>query len=208
MTTVAKQLEATPIELILTALVCAYSRQFGLTHIDLSYLGHGRKDPRGQCDVSRTVGFFACQFPLVFQCASENDLVGTLSAVQATLSTGVDNGFLYNVVKNLHVFSNDQIELKRQFEMLPQFGFTYLDDMAICDSSDTNTLLVEQPAMINHLRTSKSQNNFPFVLDFSAWNSAGGLELITNFNSKRFREKTISEFTLQWKECLLELTRF
>ncbi|KAJ1984127.1 hypothetical protein H4R33_004493 [Dimargaris cristalligena] len=205
--TVAKQLGATPVELILTALVCAYNRHFGFSQMDMAYLSHGRKDPRGQCDVSRTVGFFACQFPLVFQCASNGDLVDTLRAVQATLSTGVDNGFLYTVVKNLHSFSNDQIELKQQFDAQPQFGFTYLDDMAVRTSSDLYTLLVERPAMLNDLHTAKSQNKYPFVLDFAAWNTTGGLELITNFNSKQFRMDTISKFIARWKECLLELSR-
>ncbi|KAJ1974865.1 hypothetical protein H4R33_006741, partial [Dimargaris cristalligena] len=207
MITVANRFGATPIELILTTLVCAYNRHFGLSKIDIGYVGHGRKDPLGQCDVSRTVGFFACQFPLVFECASNGDLVDTLRSVQAKLSAAVDNGFLYTVAKNLHIFSDDQRGLKKQFDVQPQFGFTYLDDMAARDSSSMNTLLIERPTMLNDLRTSKSRNKYPFVLDFSAWNTTAGLELITNFNSKQFQMDTISGLTLHWKECILELSR-
>ncbi|RKP39725.1 hypothetical protein BJ085DRAFT_36903 [Dimargaris cristalligena] len=207
MTTVAQQLGATPIELILTTLVCAYYRQFGLSQMDMAYVGHGRRDPRGQCDVSRTVGFFACQLPLVFQGATNGNLMDTLRAVQSTLSTGVDNGFLYTVVKNLHCFTKDQVELQQQFDVQPQFGFTYLDDMAVRDSSDADIILVERSAMLNDLRTAKSQNKYPYLLDFGVWNTTEGLEIITNFNSRQFRMDTMRAFNSHWKECLLEVSQ-
>ncbi|RKP34609.1 hypothetical protein BJ085DRAFT_34406 [Dimargaris cristalligena] len=165
MVTVAKQLRATPIELVLTTLVCAYSRHFGVSQMDLAYLGHGRKDPLGRCDVSRT-------FPLVFRDAPNSNLIGTLRAVQATLNAGVDNGFLYTVIKNLHDLTDDQSELKKKFDIKPQFGFTYLDDMSVRDFFAPDTLLTERPAMLNDLRTMKSQNKYPYLLDFGAWNTA------------------------------------
>ncbi|KAJ1981155.1 hypothetical protein H4R33_005303, partial [Dimargaris cristalligena] len=148
MVTVAKQLRATPIELVLTTLVCAYSRHFGVSQMDLAYLGHGRKDPLGR------------------------NLIGTLRAVQATLNAGVDNGFLYTVIKNLHDLTDDQSELKKKFDIKPQFGFTYLDDMSVRDFFAPDTLLTERPAMLNDLRTMKSQNKYPYLLDFGAWNTA------------------------------------
>ncbi|RKP33267.1 hypothetical protein BJ085DRAFT_31284 [Dimargaris cristalligena] len=139
--------------------------------MDIAYLGHGRKDPYGQCDVSRTVGFFASQFPLVFCNAPSGDLVDTLYQVQTTLSTGMDNGFLYTVFKNLHCSANDQIDLKQQFDVQTQFEFTYLDDLSL------------------------------------SWNTAGGLDIITNFNSRQFRVETIGGLMSHWKNCLLELSR-
>ncbi|RKP36167.1 hypothetical protein BJ085DRAFT_37206, partial [Dimargaris cristalligena] len=108
--------------------------------------------------------------------------------------------------KNLRSFTEDQIQFKPQFNIQPQFGFTYLDDFAVQESSDTDTLLVERPALLNNLRTSKSQNKYPFLLDFGAWNTSEGLEIVANFNTKQFRTDTIRGFAFHWKECLLELS--
>ncbi|RKP38146.1 condensation domain-containing protein [Dimargaris cristalligena] len=187
MTVVTNQLGAVPVELILSALVCAYHRHFGLTQLSVVYSSHGRKDPQGKLDVSRTVGFFACQFPLVLQNSLDGDLAITLRGIQATLSTGMDSGFLRTVTKNLYCFSDDETELQRQFDAEPQFGFTYVDNIGFHDSPDSTTLLIDRPAMVDELRTTKSQNIYPYLFDFAAWNTTRGLEITTHYNSKQFQ---------------------
>ncbi|RKP33609.1 hypothetical protein BJ085DRAFT_32524 [Dimargaris cristalligena] len=175
--------------------------------MNMAYSSHNRKDPHGELDVSRTVGFFAYQFPLVLKSSMDGDLVTTLHNVQDALSTGVDNGFLQAAIKHLYRFSDDQIELQQRFNVQSQFSFTYVDSMVFHDSSDSPTLLIDQPSMLDGLLTMKSQNIFPHLFDFTVWNTSQGLKFTTHYNSKQFQTETVAGLLVCWKGCLLELTR-
>jgi non-ribosomal peptide synthase protein (TIGR01720 family) len=72
-------------DLLLTALAETWRRVYGRSSLVLDIQGHGRTDLFAGVDLSRTVGWFACTYPLALEWKLDADLGGMLVAVKSQL---------------------------------------------------------------------------------------------------------------------------
>ncbi|WCE09921.1 non-ribosomal peptide synthetase [Pseudomonas sp. JBR1] len=84
---------------LLAALADALRHWTGRAATRIALEGHGREDLHGQLDLSRTLGWFTCLYPLVL--GAEATPTGTLARVRRTLAEVPERGLGYGLLRYL-----------------------------------------------------------------------------------------------------------
>lgn len=88
-------------DILLTALGLAVYEVFGIKNVVVAMEGHGRAEILPGINVSRTVGWFTCIYPLVIPVSSKDDLALQIKRVKETFRKVPQNGIGYGILKNL-----------------------------------------------------------------------------------------------------------
>ncbi|KAJ1912014.1 hypothetical protein IWQ60_009865, partial [Tieghemiomyces parasiticus] len=202
---------ATPLELLVTALHVAFKVEFRLDTLGLAFVTHGRQPfDGGDVDVSRTLGFFAHQVPVVVTSPGPAKLTVTLNNVRPALATGVDNGQRLMLVKNLREFADPAQRLP--FDISPQVSFTYLADTGLSTASvaDSPTFQVDQlfqtmPEMVEALSEVRAGIGSMYPVNVGARSLDGQLHLTVDCDLTRVPPTTAARVLDNWHRGLLEV---
>ena len=89
-------------EIVLTALAQSFMEVFEWSSFDVMLEGHGRQQEAFEdCDLSRTVGWFTCHFPLYLSLPNPGSASKSLRFVQDSLSAVPNKGLSYGVYRYL-----------------------------------------------------------------------------------------------------------
>ncbi|MBC1221786.1 amino acid adenylation domain-containing protein [Nostoc sp. UCD121] len=118
-------------DVLLTALVQACTQWTGDNSLLLTLEGHGREDIFPDVNLSRTVGWFTAQFPVLLSLGDAFSSGDALKTIKEQLRNIPVNGINYGVLKYLS--QNRNLQLAPQ----PQLKFNYLGqfDQVLSDSS-------------------------------------------------------------------------
>ncbi|HJP91740.1 MAG TPA: amino acid adenylation domain-containing protein [Pyrinomonadaceae bacterium] len=124
-------------DVLLTALVLAFSNWTSSTTLLVDIEGHGRETIDNKTDISRTVGWFTSLFPVLFEAPDADEPGEALKSIKEQLRRVPNRGFGYGLLRYL---STDQ-EVRATLSSLPQaeVSFNYLGQF---DRSDTNNSIV------------------------------------------------------------------
>jgi amino acid adenylation domain-containing protein/thioester reductase-like protein/non-ribosomal peptide synthase protein (TIGR01720 family) len=113
-----------PDDLLMAALGLAWSDWTGRSAVQIDLESHGREDLLPSVDLSRTVGRFTTEYPVLVEIADPEDLAGCIKSVKEQLRTVPNHGIGYGLLKHLRV---DE-DLARRFAALPRspLSFNYL----------------------------------------------------------------------------------
>lgn len=151
-------------DLLLTALTLAVSEALNVTELGLTLEGHGREDLDATIDVTRTVGWFTCLYPV--RLSLQSSLNETLIQVKESLRAIPDKGIGFGA-------------LGFNRETLPLIGFNYLgqfDHRLVPELSDpehsteTETETETKLWQLTHDMTGEpvsKHNQRHFLLDFN-----------------------------------------
>ncbi|EGO65810.1 non-ribosomal peptide synthetase [Acetonema longum] len=110
-------------DLLLTALGLAVREWTGDARILINLEGHGREEIIRGVDVSRTVGWFTAQYPVILDMSGERELACRIKSVKESLRQIPNKGIGYGILKYL---TSPGYKAALQFNLQPEISFNYL----------------------------------------------------------------------------------
>jgi bacitracin synthase 3 len=105
-------------DLLLTALIVSLSKSLNIDKVAVNLEGHGREQIIDDIDISRTVGWFTSQYPVIL--TSYDSLSLNIKQVKETLRRVPNNGIGYSILKYLTLPEN-----KKDFETKIETSITF-----------------------------------------------------------------------------------
>ncbi|WP_018882875.1 non-ribosomal peptide synthetase, partial [Paenibacillus massiliensis] len=183
-------------DLLLTALGIAIHEWAGLSQVLVNLEGHGREAIVPNVDITRTVGWFTSQFPVVLDLGEGQDVGQCVKRVKEGLRRVPQKGVGYGILRYLSsqageqeaVQSNEKGQKSPAFMIEPEISFNYLGqfDQDLSNSAFRMSTY-SSGASISDTLTKR------YALDLNSMISAGVLELTISYSSKTFMKKTIKQ---------------
>ncbi len=151
--------------------------------------GHGRDEIFEKMDLSRTIGWFTSQYPLVLNVS--NNIIDTLINTKDMLKRIPNKGVGYGIIKHL-----SDLDINRSIE--PEISFNYLGQIG---NDTTNSIFrLSNSTYGNEV----SENNVSlYLLDFEGRVENGRLNISVKYDPEEFEDKIIQKLLYNYKENLL-----
>ncbi|HLP61954.1 MAG TPA: condensation domain-containing protein, partial [Candidatus Deferrimicrobium sp.] len=188
-------------DILLTALGMGIKKTFGLERVLIALEGHGREDILEDIDISRTVGWFSCVYPVLMEIAHIHEPGRQLKVVKETLRRIPNKGTGYGILKYLTAAENKK---GLEFKLKPQVCFNYLGqfgaELARVSSfqiARESTGLSEDPA-----------NGREYELEINGMIADKQLTITVSYLEKYFKKETIAGFVDHFQVELKKLIAF
>ncbi|WP_375497255.1 amino acid adenylation domain-containing protein [uncultured Nostoc sp.] len=183
-------------DVLLTALVQAFSQWTSNSSLLLALEGHGREEIFDDVDLSRTVGWFTSVFPVLLNLGKTSHPVEALKVVKEQLRGIPNKGMGYGVLRYL---SQDTMRVE-SLRSLPQAEviFNYLGqfDQTFSDSS------IFKISHKSQGQTRSSQNCETYMLNIDALVIDNQLRVNWAYSEKIYRRSTIERLAQEFLEAL------
>ncbi len=187
-------------DVLLTALVQAFYEWTNERSITIDLENHGREELFNEVDVSRTVGWFTCIFPITLTLASTYDSVANLRAVKEEIRSIADGGIAYGLLR--YVTQDRAIREDMARAEPPQISFNYVGRAG---------QMVEDRALFSRCQgalgaTRNPLEKRPFLLEVTgSINLQGELRMAFIYSRDIHREETIRRLAQGFEEALRDL---
>ncbi|MFB0832925.1 condensation domain-containing protein, partial [Brevibacillus laterosporus] len=168
-------------DLLLTALCMTLYAWTGKERSLINLEGHGREDIVADTDISRTIGWFTSQYPVLLDIGKEADLSGHIKRVKEGLRRIPHKGIGYGMWRYL-----SRIDRINGTYVDPQLNFNYLGEF---DQDLKNSDMSTSP--YSTTLDVSDQTEMKFALDVGGMVTEGRLELDIRYNQKAFRKDTV-----------------
>ncbi|MGZ7444128.1 amino acid adenylation domain-containing protein [Paenibacillus sp. TH7-28] len=170
-------------DVLLTALGEAVREWTGEDKVLVNLEGHGREDIIPDMDISRTVGWFTAQYPVILDMTGARDVSYRLKAVKESLRRIPQKGIGYGILK-YHTFLRDEGILK--FDLRPEISFNYLGqfDQDIDTGMFTIADVLEGEAVSPDMQS-------PYSLDINGRVTYGRLRLSFSYHQHEYERATV-----------------
>ncbi|MFC7560669.1 amino acid adenylation domain-containing protein [Paenibacillus farraposensis] len=169
-------------DLLLTALGTAIYEWAGISRVLVNLEGHGREAILPDMDITRTVGWFTSQFPVVLDMDEDRDVGRRIKNVKEGLRRLPHKGIGYGILRYLSAIGEEEAP----FAVEPEISFNYLGQF---DQDLKNNAFRMSPfsigASISDTLTKR------YALDINGMITDGVLELTISYSSKTFMKKSI-----------------
>ncbi|MEW9702929.1 amino acid adenylation domain-containing protein [Paenibacillus sp. SI8] len=168
-------------DLLLTALGMAIHRWTGLEQVLVNLEGHGRENIHADVDITRTVGWFTSQYPVLLTTEASRPLSERIKRIKEDLRHIPRKGIGYGMLRYLsqqHETSELRSELEISFNYLGQFDQD-LQDSSIRPSDYSTGISVSNNTVMKH------------VLNINGLITDGRLTLTIQYSSNAFRTETM-----------------
>ena len=188
-------------DIILTALGLAIKKTFGLDHLYLTLEGHGRENITSDIDVSRTIGWFTAQYPVLLDISYARNTARQIKEIKETLRKVPNHGIGYGILKYL---TQDIPSQKTTNQSQPQIIFRYTPP----SSTPINPLSSFQlaPEFIGYTRSLHSEREYELEINGKTSNNC--LSITVSYNSTHFKPETITTFTHFFQSQLQHIITF
>ncbi len=186
-------------DVLLTALVQAFSGWSGDRSLLLDLEGHGREALFDDLDVSRTVGWFTTIYPVLLDLEGASGPGEALKAIKEQLRSIPNRGIGYGLLRYL---SGDP-EIVRQLRALPQaeVSFHYSDQFGLADLQASEPGSEQEPGgPIRSRRGSRVH-----LLEINGSVAGGQLQLEWTYSEKFHRRLTIEKLVESYLDALRSL---
>ena len=183
-------------EILISSLLVAINRIYGINKVKLDIEGHGRNNRSIGSNVNRTVGWFTNIFPVIFNINDLQDLSNIIIDVKENFRNVPNDGFDWNICHLYKSNINNKIENK----YISQICFNYLGQFKneIKDSS----FQIDNEYVGNNVHPKNKRN---YELDISGFISGKLLELCISYSKYQFNEDTIQKLLDNHKTALIEI---
>lgn len=182
-------------DLLLTALGMAVSKWSGIGKVAVNLEGHGREPIIPNIDITRTVGWFTSQYPVILDLGDDPEVASLIKSVKEGLRRIPNKGIGYGLLKTMA----SQLD-EDSFSLQPEISFNYLGqfDQDLQGSSlqispyptGSAQSLLEEPA---------------YTLDINGMVTDGALTLTITYNGKQYKLSTMEQLAGYIEESLREL---
>ncbi|MGG1642432.1 non-ribosomal peptide synthase/polyketide synthase [Paenibacillus sp. NRS-1782] len=182
-------------DLLLTALGMAVSKWSGIGKIAVNLEGHGREPIIPNIDITRTVGWFTSQYPVILELGDDPEVAALIKSVKEGLRRIPNKGIGYGLLQSMA----NQVDVD-SFSLQPEISFNYLGqfDQDLQGSSlqispyptGSAQSLLEEPA---------------YTLDINGMVTDGALTLTITYNGKQYKSSTMEQLAGYIEDSLREL---
>ncbi|MBC9934893.1 non-ribosomal peptide synthetase [Chitinophaga qingshengii] len=178
-------------DILLTALVLALDKAFGIRQCLVALEGHGREEVFGdEIDITRTIGWFTNVYPVLLDISGSDELSRNIIAVKEHLHRLPDRGIRYGILKYLSAPEHRLQEMHQ-----PEISFNYLGTF-----NSKLALAEEEPG-----RQTSGEWVAPYTLDVRGLILDKSLSVAIEYNTTQYDEVTMENLVQCYKHCLLEI---
>jgi len=184
-------------DILLTALAMSVKDWSNNESVLVSLEGHGREKIDDSIDISRTVGWFTCTYPIVLDISNLTDIPHKIKCIKESLRKVPNKGIGYGILKYITL-----PEYKRglKFNLSPDISFNYLGQF---DQNFSNGFFRESQYSTGSTISPDSERIYE--VDINGMVKEGVLSLSFSYNKKRFSETGIQKLAQSYKDYLIEL---
>ncbi|GGH50396.1 hypothetical protein GCM10008014_15480 [Paenibacillus silvae] len=182
-------------DILLTALISAFSTCFGQSSLLINMEGHGREDIFIDLDVSRTVGWFTAEFPLLLNLGPES-LSSRISNIHNQLKHISQRGLHYGLLRYLH--SEHQVREQLADLAKPEVSFNYLGQFN--QGASVGSLFEAAFESTGSLRSIRGDRNY--ILDINGAVIEGSLRFNWEYSDNLHHRSTIESLAQSFNEIL------
>ncbi|PFL17626.1 non-ribosomal peptide synthetase, partial [Bacillus cereus] len=180
-------------DLLLTALGMAVHQWTGMENIVVNLEGHGRESILSDLDITRTVGWFTSQYPVILPIEVGSNISHQIKNIKEGFRHIPNKGIGYGLLKYL-----SENQEKQTFTMNPEISFNYLGQF---DQDLENTAMQASPYSSG---SDISQYQMrAYVLEINGMISNGKLSLGIGYNGKQYQKETIEKLA-DWLHTSLQ----
>ncbi|KAA6449502.1 non-ribosomal peptide synthetase [Bacillus swezeyi] len=183
-------------DILLSALSLMIQEWTSDLKICINMEGHGREEIIPSINISRTLGWFTAQYPVVLTCAEDGGLSEMIKNVKEHLRQIPDKGIGYGILRYL----TDQQKADADFSIKPEVSFNYLGQ--IDNEVQTDFFGPSSYDMGNQV---SEASEALCALSFSGIISKDKLIMSCSFNTKEFDRETVQERMERFKSFLIAL---
>jgi len=187
-------------DILLTALGLAVKKTWSRDRLFIYLEGHGREDLFEGINVSRTVGWFTNNYPVLLDVSFESDPGRQVKEIKETLRRVPGKGIGYGILKYL---TPADIEGGAKIEIHPSMIFNYLGQFD-ADLKHGGWELAKEPAGVLTDTREKRQ----YELEVFGIINRGCLAFTAVYSKKQYKPGTIERFVENFKSELIRLIGF
>jgi amino acid adenylation domain-containing protein/non-ribosomal peptide synthase protein (TIGR01720 family) len=188
-------------DILLTALALALKEWAGPEKTVIKLEGHGRESIMDDVNISRTVGWFTTQFPVLLDISKENGLPGQVKTVKETLRQIPHRGIGYGILRHLGPGTRPGLE--------PEIVFNYLGQLGkgqAREESNTDAVFVMSPLPRGEDRSPDMTAECAVYINGGVANGELGLSFA--YNTKEFKRERIETLTACYKSALTRIIEY
>jgi amino acid adenylation domain-containing protein/non-ribosomal peptide synthase protein (TIGR01720 family) len=194
-------------EILLTALGMAVEDTFGIDRVLVNLEGHGREDIIEHIDVSRTVGWFTSQFPVVLDMSVSTELSYRIKQVKENIRKIPNKGIGYGILRYLLPGKKEEslsiaVEPEINFNYLGKFG-QLVDNAADAGAGSESIGFTLSAMKVGHSISPEMERKY--LIDINGIVVDGRLQVYFAFNTYEFNTSTIKELVDKYKENLIKI---
>ncbi|MCV9951204.1 non-ribosomal peptide synthetase [Paenibacillus sp. BT-177] len=182
-------------DLLLAALGLAVQAWSGRERVLVNLEGHGREDILPDVDITRTVGWFTSQFPVVLEPGHAQALGHQVKQVKESLRRIPNKGIGYGILRYLSVPRDGE-----RFALEPEISFNYLGQFDQDYESNGS-----QPSLFSPGSDSSPNAVMDYVLDINGMVSEGVLELTIRYGETQYKRETVERLGTLLQSSLREV---
>ncbi|WP_146065476.1 non-ribosomal peptide synthetase, partial [Paenibacillus sp. UNC499MF] len=168
-------------DLLLTALGRAVQAWTGQSRILVNLEGHGREDILPDVDITRTVGWFTSQFPVVLESGRDQTIAQQIKGTKEGLRRIPNKGIGYGILKYMSEEGKDDLSGSD-----PEISFNYLGQF---DQDYASSGLEPSPYSTGDDVSPNAAMDF--ALDMNGMVTEGALELTIRYGTTQYCRETI-----------------
>jgi non-ribosomal peptide synthase protein (TIGR01720 family) len=187
-------------DLLLAALALAFSRWTQSPALLIDLENHGREEIFDEIDLSRTVGWFTCIFPMLLDLEGARGPAEALKAVKAQVRQVPNGGIGYGLLRYL---SKDP-EVSSQLKALPraEISFNYVGRFNQSYSESSLFVAAREFATPSH----SLRGNRPYLLELNGGiDPQGQLQMTFTYSENLHHRSTIERFGEGFIRALMDI---
>jgi len=187
-------------DLLLTALALAYSRWTRSSSLLIDLENHGREELFDDIDLSRTVGWFTCIFPLLLNLEGTNGPREALKAIKKQVRQIPNGGIGYGLLRYLH----EDEQISGQLKALPraQISFNYVGRFSQSYAESSLFVAAREVAAPSH----SPRGIRPYLLEINGGiDTQGQLQMVFTYSEDLHRRSTIERFGERFVRSLMDI---
>lgn len=161
--------------------------------------GHGREEIIEGVDISRTVGWFTSQYPIILDMSYSKDTASQIKEIKENLRHIPKNGIGYSILKYL---GDSDVKNSIGFNLEPEISFNYLgqfEEEITSEGFDISSLSVGQVV--------RGNSETLYSIDISGIIAEGKLNMSFKYNEEEYCERTILNMAEIYIKKLKEIIR-
>ncbi|PQP84731.1 non-ribosomal peptide synthetase [Paenibacillus sp. PCH8] len=182
-------------DLLLAALGLAVQAWSGRERVLVNLEGHGREELLPDVDITRTVGWFTSQFPVVLETGHAQALGHQVKLVKESLRRIPNKGIGYGILRYLSASHDGE-----RFALEPEISFNYLGQFDQDYESSGS-----RPSSFSAGSDSSPNAVMDYVLDINGMMSEGVLELTIRYGETQYKRETVERLSTLLHSSLLEV---
>ncbi|MGF9913674.1 amino acid adenylation domain-containing protein, partial [Paenibacillus ehimensis] len=182
-------------DLLLTAVGMAVHRWTGMERVLVNLEGHGREAILPDIDITRTVGWFTTQFPVVLEMGAGQEISQRIKRVKEGLRQIPQKGIGYGILRYLSAPREGET-----FEVQPEISFNYLGQFD--QDMESNALHASPYSSGASIGQSMPR---AYTLDINGMISGGVLELTISYSGRVYRKETMERLARLLEASLREV---